>query len=531
VIDKRFSVNNLVVSAAQMQSIESNIFKMGMPVAALMEKAALLMAERIKQLYPSAQYQKVGIIIGSGHNGGDALVVARELYLSGYEVKVLALFDRAKELTSQHALYARNLGIIFVDRLEDLVDCQFLIDGIFGFGLTRSISGEIATVIDRINLFNLPIVSIDIPSGLHTDTGEVLGTAIKASLSLCLGLWKRAFFQDRALEYLGKIEKIDFGIRDLHLGAIESNCPLTRVLDRETARQFIPLPRPLITHKYLQGNLLLICGSRRYGGSSILAGLGARGSGAGMLSIAVPESLKSILIGHLPEAIIIGCPETESGAIDRLPEDLVETIDRFDTIACGAGLTKDARSILATILDIKKPLILDADALNILVDLGSITTLNKRQHPTILTPHLGEFERLFPNINNPDVDRIEAVRLAAKLSGAIVLLKGARTAITDRSGTVWLIGESTPALARGGSGDVLLGIIGGLLAQQKASDAMLTDMLGTVAAAAWWHAQSAILAATENTELGVDGSTLARYLSISIHKVLGRFDRTSPNTL
>jgi ADP-dependent NAD(P)H-hydrate dehydratase / NAD(P)H-hydrate epimerase len=505
----RSSVNNIVVSAAQMQSIETSIFAAGMPVAALMEKAALLTAKRIEELYPISQYEKVGVIVGLGHNGGDALIVARELYLSGYEVKIFTLFDRAKDLTSQHIRYTQSLGIIFVDLLSDLAGCQVLIDGIFGFGLTRTIAGEIATIIEQINRWSIPVVSIDIPSGLHTDTGEVLGIAILATHTLCLGLWKRAFFQDLALEYLGKVEKISFGIIDRHLAAIGDNISLIKIIDRETARKFIPLPRPLVTHKYERGNLLLICGSRRYGGSAILAGLGARGAGVGMLSIAVPESLKLILTSHLPEAIIIGCPETETGAIAELPQDLINSINSFNVVACGAGLTKDARSIVTAILDLKLPLILDADALNIVAELGTISTLNKRQSPTILTPHLGEFKRLFPEINNPDLDRITAVQTAAELSGAIVLFKGARTAIGDRSGAVWLVGESTPALARGGSGDILTGLIGGLLAQQKAPNATVA----TVATAAWWHAEAAICATKKRTELGIDGLTLARYLS------------------
>jgi ADP-dependent NAD(P)H-hydrate dehydratase / NAD(P)H-hydrate epimerase len=502
-------LNKIVVSAAQMQLIETSIFNAGMPVAALMEKAALLTAKRIEQLYPISQYKKVGVVVGSGHNGGDALVIARELYLSNYEVRIFILLDRAKDLTSQHTHYAKNLGITFVDSLSDLADCQLLIDGIFGFGLTRLVTEKIATIIEEINRWSIPVVSIDIPSGLHTDTGKALGIAIRATHTLCLGLWKRAFFQDLALEYLGKVEKIDFGISDRHLEAVEDNLSLIQIIDRETARQFIPLPRPLVTHKYKQGSLLLICGSRRYGGSSILAGLGARSAGVGMLSIAVPESLKSILTSHLPEAIIIGCPETEMGAIAQLPHDLIDIINSFDVVACGAGLTKDARSIVMTILEIKQTLILDADALNIVAELGTIATLNKRQSPTILTPHLGEFKRLFPEINNPDRDRISAVRDAAQISGTIVLFKGARTAISDRLGAVWLVGDSTPALARGGSGDVLMGLVGGLLAQQKTSDKII---LATVATAAWWHAEAAIFAAKERTELGVDGLTLVSYL-------------------
>jgi len=178
------------------------------------------------------------------------------------------------------------------------------IDGLFGFGLERTLSGEIAELVDKINSWQKPIISIDIASGIHTDTGEVLGTAIKATHTFCLGLWKRAFFQDLALPYLGKVELIDIGISPLDLETILQDSPPILRVNPDLIRPYLPLPRPLLTHKYQQGHLLIICGSRRYAGGAILAGLGARGSGVGMLSIAVPAALKSLLISHLPEALI-----------------------------------------------------------------------------------------------------------------------------------------------------------------------------------------------------------------------------------
>lgn len=505
-------LEQIVVSAEQMRQIEERIFAAGMPVAALMEKAAGLCANRIKTLYPLCELFKVGILVGPGHNGGDALVVARELKLAGYQVMVCRPISKLKELTANHADYAQSLGIPFHEEIEPLQDGELIVDGLFGFGLTRSLSGKIAEAVDKLNNWSQPVVSIDIPSGIHTDTGEVLGTAVRATHTLCLGLWKRAFFQDRALAYMGKAECLDLGIPPHAVWAIISEPAPIRQMNEATARQCLPLPRPVVTHKYKQGHLLVIAGSNRYAGGVILTALGARGSGVGMLSVAVPESLKPLLVNHLPEALIIGCPETEEGAIAQLPP-LAADFSNFDVIACGPGLTLEAKPVLETVVKAECPLVLDADGLNILAQLDPIPTLSQRSAPTVLTPHLGEFKRLFPGIENPNGDRLTAVQTAAQQSGAIILFKGSRTAIAHPDGSVWLIPASTPALARGGTGDILTGLIGGLMGQKVGSRGRLTE---TVATAAWWHTRAAILAARERTELGVDAFTLSQYLVSSL---------------
>lgn len=493
----------VVVSAEQMRQVEGRMFAAGMPIAALMEKVAGSIARQIMSLYPKSRCDRAGIVAGPGHNGGDAFVVARELFLQGYDVSIYAPFDRLKELTAAHGKYAIALGIPCYDRVESLADRQFLIDGLFGFGLTREITGEIARSVDWLNESHKPIISIDLPSGIHTDTGEVLGTALRATHTFCLGLWKLAFFQDRALEYFGKASLLEFGIPVTDVKAILSENPPIQRLTEAVALTLLPQKRPLVTHKYKQGHLLLVCGSRRYAGGAILTGLGARASGAGMLSIAVPESLRLLLVSHLPEALIIGCPETEAGAIAELP---IENLAAFDAIACGPGLTREPKSLIKRVLQVPKPLILDADGLNLLAEMGTISTLSRRNFPTILTPHLGEFKRLFPDI--PPENPLAAVRDAARQSKAIVLLKGARTAIASPERMLWVIPESTPALARGGSGDVLTGLMGGLMAGISGKPWELV-----AATAAWWHARGGILAAKERTELGVDAFTLTQFLS------------------
>jgi hydroxyethylthiazole kinase-like uncharacterized protein yjeF len=522
--DRLEQIQRIVVTAEQMRSIESRVFDAGMPVAALMEKVAAALTRRITALYPLPNTQRIGILVGPGHNGGDALVVARDLHFKDYEVMICCPVSTLKDLTASHLRYATSLGIPCHSQVEALQMCDLLIDGLFGFGLERSLTKPVAPLIDQVNQWQQPILSIDVPSGLHTDTGKILGTAIRATHTFCLGLWKLGLLQDEALEYVGSAELIDFDIPLADALAVVGDPPLTQRGTAQSAIATLPLARPLTTHKYKMGHLLLVCGSRRYMGGALLAGLGARSSGVGMLSIAVPESLKSALSAQLPEALIIGCPATPDGAIAAFPSSLTLN-SSFDAIACGPGLTLDAAAIIQQVLASQCPLVLDADGLNILAQQGTIPTLQNRQASTILTPHLGEFKRLFPDLAAMEC-RLTVVQKAAQQTGAIVLLKGARVTIADAQGNSRINPESTPALARGGSGDVLTGLMGGLLAQaisakcnsagtatqnssEPASNAISVDLVQSVA---WWHAQAGILAAQERTELGVDAYTLTQFL-------------------
>lgn len=523
--DRLEQIQRIVVTAEQMRSIEARVFAAGMPVAALMEKVAAVLTRRITALYSLPNTQRIGILVGPGHNGGDALVVARELHFKGYEVMLCCPISTLKELTASHLRYATSLGIPCHPQLEALQTCDLLVDGLFGFGLERSLTEPVAPLIDQVNQWQQPILSIDVPSGLHTDTGKILGTAIRATHTFCLGLWKLGLLQDEALEYVGSVELIDFDIPLADALDVVGDPPLTQRGTAQSAIATLPLARPLTTHKYKMGHLLLVCGSRRYMGGAMLAGLGARSSGVGMLSIAVPESLKPALSAQLPEALIIGCPETSDGVIAEFPSSLTLDPSSFHAIACGPGLTPDATAIVQQVFASQCPLVLDADGLNILAQQGTIPTLQNRQASTILTPHLGEFKRLFPDLASMEC-RVTAVQKAAQQTGAIVLLKGARVTIADAQGNTRINPESTPALARGGSGDVLTGLMGGLLAQaisakrnsagtatqnssEPASNSISVDL---VQSAAWWHAQAGILAAQERTELGVDAYTLTQFL-------------------
>ncbi|MBE9139587.1 NAD(P)H-hydrate dehydratase [Nodosilinea sp. LEGE 07088] len=510
-----------VVTAEQMRAIEGQLFEMGMPVAALMEKVAGRVAAWIMAQFPVQPYWRVGIVAGPGHNGGDALVVGRELASQGYAVQVYTPASQPKPLTADHLRYVRYLGIPVGETVEP---CDLLIDGLFGFGLERPIAGAMAEVVRAINRMDCPVVSIDLPSGLHTDTGAVQGVAVKATHTLCLGLWKRAFCQDQALAYIGQPRLIDFDIPPSAVESVLGALPPVRRATLATLRSRLPIPRPPDTHKYRMGHLLLVAGSRPYAGAALLSALGARASGVGMLTLAVPESLRLMAVAQIPEALVVGCPETASGAIAYLPEDL--DLNRYSAIACGPGLSRDAMATMQTVVDSSTALLLDADGLNLLADLGAAATLPQRQAVTLLTPHRGEFERLFPGVLADAIDSGTAAQMAASRCGAGLLLKGACTAIAHPHGTLWYVPDSTAALARGGSGDVLAGLIGGLLAQEMATarpdaiDSALDTVLDAALTGAWWHGQAARTAAAERTELGVDGVHLAQYLNPVLAQML-----------
>jgi ADP-dependent NAD(P)H-hydrate dehydratase / NAD(P)H-hydrate epimerase len=522
----REAIAPFMVTAEQMQQIEQRLFTAGMPVAALMEKVAIKIAQWFVRRYGKSA-GNIGVLAGPGHNGGDALVVARELYHLGYAVRVYQPFLRCKDLSWQHASYAKSLGIPFVDTVQDLAECDAIIDGWFGFGLTRPIADALAADIQAINENNKPVFSIDLPSGLHTDTGQVLGVALKAQHTACLGLWKRAFVQEKALAYLGHSELIDFDIPLADIVAVLGKTPAVQRLTDAVAIAALPLNRPAIAHKYTAGHLLLVAGSKQYAGAALLTGLGATASGVGMLSLAIPESIRLALLPQLPGALLVGCPETPAGAIARLPEAI--DLSKYDAIAFGPGLTTASPDLLAQVLTADCPLLLDADGLNLLAQGNPVEQLRSRAAPTVLTPHTGEFKRLFPDIHvSAQTMPGEIALQAAQASSATVLLKGPSSAISSAQGRLWFNVQSTSALARGGSGDVLTGLMGGLMASAaRSSDTtpsstLAEPIVSAVLSAVWWHSQAAIYASGQRSSLGVDPLHLSQALNPALQAALSR---------
>jgi ADP-dependent NAD(P)H-hydrate dehydratase / NAD(P)H-hydrate epimerase len=477
-----------------MQALEEWMFAQGLPVAALMERAGWSVAQAIRRLLPQ---RRIGVLVGSGHNGADALVVARELHQAGYSVYVYVVGESLKPLTAQHLQYYQALGGHVVDDVHRLEDTDGLIDGLFGIGLTRTLAGSFLNVVNWVNQVyrqgNRNVISIDIPSGIHSDTGEVLGSAIQATHTLCLGLWKRCFFQEGALLYCGEVALIDLAIPTAALDAIVPQ-PRIQVITPELAKSHLPLDRAITAHKYSVGKVLIVAGSRAFPGAALLAGLGAKASGVGLVAMAVPASIRDLLLPHLPDAVYYPCPETSDGAIAELtvnPQD-------FTAIVVGPGLTP-CPDLVNKLIAIPVNLVLDADALNSLAPLTQQFT----DREVILTPHVGEFRRLFPLLD--PADRFTAIHAAAAACHATIVLKGARTVITKTE--TWVNALSTPALARAGSGDVLAGMIGGLLAQGST---------GAALAAVWWHSHTARMLAAKRSVLGVDPLTLALNLNTAL---------------
>ena len=516
----RAAIQPYLVTAAQMQQVEKRIFDAGMPVAALMEKVSDRLTQWFVCRYGKSQ-GNIGVIVGPGHNGGDALVMARELHHLGYAVRVYQPL-KSKPLTEQHANYAQSLGIPFVQSAQDLAGCDAVIDGLFGFGLTRPIADALAADVEALNQQLSPIFSIDLPSGIHTDTGAAMGTALKADHTACLGLWKRAFVQEKALTYFGRSELIDFDIPLADITSVLGEVPKVQRITHSAAIAHLPLNRSPTAHKYKAGHLLLIAGSKQFAGAALLTALGATASGVGMLTLAVPESIRLALLPQLAGALLVGCPETAAGAIAHLPEDL--DLTKYDVIALGPGLTPTVSELLHTVLAADRPLLLDADGLNLLAKNDPVQTLQERSAPTLLTPHLGEFKRLFPNIvQKPEQLPGEAAQQAAQASSATILLKGPRSVIADAEGRLWFNPESTAALARGGSGDVLTGLMGGLVASAAHSGQWQSHpetLTPAVISAVWWHSQAARYTSAQRTPLGVDPMRLAESLNPALQTLL-----------
>ncbi|MEN9222117.1 MAG: NAD(P)H-hydrate dehydratase [Thermostichus sp. BF3_bins_97] len=510
-----------LVSSQQMQQIEAQIFAAGMPVAALMEKVALGIFAQLLKDFPQAH--RIGILCGTGHNGGDGLVVGRELQLAQKRVKVWLGRPDLKPLTADHARYLEALGSEFVTHIEMLADCDLLIDALFGIGLNRQLADPWVGAVGWANSSGIPILSLDLPSGLNDQTGQIWGCCIRATRTYALGLWKRGLWQEAALPWVGQLHRIEFGIPDWALGLLDESkshqkkSPTIPQLLIRPWGHFPPDP-PLDTHKYRQGSLLIGAGSATYAGAAVLAGLGSRASGAGMVTMAVPTQLKPLIHAALPEVLVHPfASEAPSGipALQGLEE------NRYQAIAIGPGLGEQALPLLKELLmdgpeqsrswPLQIPWVLDADGLNALAQMG-VEHLQKKGIRAILTPHLGEFRRLFPGI--PLEDRIEATQRAAAQSGAVVVLKGSRTVIAAANGTCWINPNSTPALARGGSGDVLTGLIGGLLARWGGQGSPINEsiLLSCACAGVWWHAQAALQLVETRGFTGVDPARLAEHL-------------------
>jgi NAD(P)H-hydrate epimerase len=498
---------HLLVSGSQMAELEQQLFASGLPVEALMEKAALAVARRLQQpdWWPQLQQRGALVLVGPGHNGGDGLVVARELHLAGIAVRIWSPFERHKPLTAAHLRHARWLGIAELTTPPDPSDPAVWIDALFGIGQSRPPGKALETLLEqRQQAQPGQLIAIDGPTGLCADRGQPLGrVAACAALSLSIGLLKQGFLQDQALAWVGRLERIELGLPGFLLQTLPQEQPLALFSsDLEDA----PWPQlPPAASKYQRGRLLVIAGSEAYRGASQLCLQGASASGVGSLRAALPTPLAEQLWSVQPHVVVSAALEAHASGSLNLAGLSEGALERLDAVVVGPGLGGTTAAEAAA--EAHSWELLDADGLNRLSALGARTWLRKRQGPTWLTPHAGEFARLFPDL--ADQAPLEAAHAAASdCSGShncTVLFKGARTVIAATDGRRWQLGQASGAAARAGLGDVLAGYAAGLGARGGGDGALL-------ATSALAHAQAGLQAAQQRGHGGADPMTVAELL-------------------
>jgi NAD(P)H-hydrate epimerase len=490
---------HLLVRGSQMAELEQQLFASGLPVEALMEKAALALTRRLQQpdWWPQLQQRGALVLVGPGHNGGDGLVVARELHLAGIAVRIWSPFERHKPLTAAHLRHARWLGMAELTAPPDPADPAVWIDALFGIGQSRPPGETLETLLEqRQRMQPGQLIAIDGPTGLCADSGQLLGrVAACAALSLSIGLLKQGFLQDQALAWVGQLERIELGLPAQLLQGLGHDQPLA-LLDRDLAAA--PWPQqPEAASKYQRGRLLVIAGSEAYRGASQLCLQGTSASGVGSLRAALPQPVAEQLWSVQPHVVVSAALEAHPSGSLQLAGLSASALERLDAVVLGPGLggtTATEAAAEASSWDLLQRfpglLLLDADGLNRLAHLGAAQWLQGRQGPTWLTPHAGEFARLFPELADqpPLLAAAAAARLCSDQQPCSVLLKGARTVIAAADGRRWQLAKACSAAARAGLGDVLAGYAAGLGAR-GGSDASLLATSALAHAQAGRHAE------------------------------------------
>ena len=487
-----------------------------------MEKAALAVSRRLLADH-SQRLRRHGalVLVGPGHNGGDGLVIARELQLAGVATAIWSPFSEHKPLTACHWRHALWLGIERLSQPPPAEGPALWIDALFGIGQRRPPGAAIEDLLaKRQRLQPAALVAVDVPTGLCADSGRLLGAvAARACTTYTIGLIKTGLVQDQALNWVGKLERIDLALPRALLDRLPPQQPLALAAADLAALPGLPLDPAL--GKYGRGRLLLVAGSDRYRGAAALALAGATASGCGSVRAALPEAVAAGLWQSQPQVVIQRSLASGPAGGLALGELQSTDLQRLDALVLGPGIgtavgEKAAgggagnwagsgaggtavsgsagidEEISAAELDFWRALhrspallLLDADGLNRLAGpiaqqfgVSPAAWLSGRLGPSWITPHAGEFARLFPELAS--LPALEAAVAAARASGAAVLLKGARTVVAASDGRCWQLRQAASAVARAGLGDVLAGYAGGL---------------GALAMAGGWPADAQLLAA------------------------------------
>ena len=419
----------------------------GIPSLTLMERAGADAFDVVRKRYPDAKHLLV--VCGGGNNAGDGYVLARLARQAGLEVRVSALVDPA-QLKGDAATCARNY--LHIGKVETTLSpdgADVIIDALLGSGLNRAVQGVFADAIGRVNQSGIPVLALDIPSGLNADTGMCMGRAVKAAATITFIGLKRGLFTAQGPEFCGDVLYRDLATpADIHASVSAG----ARLIEHREALDNLPA-RARDAHKGHHGHVLVIGGDYGYQGAAILAACAAARSGAGLVTLATrPEHARSVPLFQ---------PELMSVTVGTA-HDLDAVLGRASVVAIGPGLGQSdwASALLARVLQTRLPLVVDADALNLLA------FEPQRRANWVLTPHPGEAARLLgATTTEVQADRFAAVASLQDKLGGIVVLKGAGSLVAGATGPLYLNRSGNPGMAGGGMGDVLTGIIAGLLAQ------------------------------------------------------------------
>ncbi|MCY3629551.1 MAG: NAD(P)H-hydrate dehydratase [Bacteroidota bacterium] len=443
----------------------------GFSAFTLMENAGRSAAFTIEREYGPMHGRKVVICSGSGNNGGDGYVVARTLYNQGAFVYVVSLKPPTTPEAKQNWSFLHQLKELDKsDRLQfddnphrPLPPADLYVDALLGVGLNRPLQGDVVSLVDELNATNSPVVALDLPSGLHADTGSPLGNAVRADLTITFSAYKPGLLFGQGRAYSGRIELVHIGL------------PLSAILDKTTSEinwistdtaisSYLPT-RDLQAHKYSAGMVLVIGGSPGLSGAPMLAARAAARVGAGYVACAVPESIQNILATTMTEIPAIRLAECPDGGIE--PDDAITALQpwlaKANALVIGPGLGRHPntqRFVQAILQSCTMPVVVDADALFTAAQL--LNTSNQERN-WILTPHAREFERM--GSESGKLDRLDSARHWSSRWNCTLVLKGHPTIVCHGQEAAFVCGRGNPSLATAGTGDVLAGLCGGLVAQ------------------------------------------------------------------
>src|SRR5262245_44160869 len=465
-----------IVTGAEMQLLDRRtIIEAHIPSAVLMERAGEGIAQHLEEHCGPVRGKTITILCGKGNNGGDGLVVARLLHRQHARIHVMLLTPVTGLSRDSAAMYRRFIRVAgqaavlrfrSADQARSIfASSDILVDALLGTGLSSVVTGTYREAIDLINSAGKPVVAVDIPSGLHADTGAILGRAIRATLTVTCGLPKLGLYVGAGMDQAGTIRIADIGIPPVYMDAIESRILL---LTHDGAFQALP-ERIASAHKGTFGHAGIIAGSVGKTGAAALAAQAALRMGTGLVTVATPSSVNDVLEAKLLEIMTLPLPETQARTLSRSAlEQILPFMQTRSAVAIGPGLSTHPETVdlvQSLMKHLDRPSVIDADALNALA--GRVALLTECKTPPVLTPHPGEMARLETGetAQSVNADRIGTARRFAREHGVFLVLKGARTAIARPDGLVAICPTGNPGMATAGTGDVLTGMVVGLLAQ------------------------------------------------------------------